>query len=186
MSSAGHYVYCGVGGSRKPGPLDVAVSTLPSLESIANAKPGYTVTGPYVDSKGNVTWVEPIKGEFDSSGKDLHSAGAKGDGGKNRMGLVLGGFMRGLKEVSKVGTYGANKYTDDGWKTLPKGVERYTDAMLRHLADEMSGETFDKDTMLHHAAHLAWNALARLCLILQEYDQSGKSHTEVWNKVFTK
>ena len=40
--------------------------------------------------------------------------------------------------------------------------------MLRHLLAEMRGEDVDPDTGLLHAAHTAWNALARLDLMLRE------------------
>lgn len=107
-------------------------------------------------------------GESDPHGKNPHESGAKLDAGKTRLGLVLGGFSRALQEVGKVGTYGANKYTDNGWLDVPSGQERYTDAMLRHWAEEAAGVPCDKDTNLAHAAHLAWNALARLELALIE------------------
>jgi len=106
--------------------------------------------------------------EKDPTGKSPNEAGAKLDAGKPRMGLVLGGFPNALVEVSKVGTFGANKYSDNGWKTVVAGKERYTDALLRHWAYEQAGEVFDKDSELLHAAHLAWNALARLEFILEE------------------
>lgn len=34
-----------------------------------------------------------------------------------------------LGEVAKVATYGAEKYTPNGWVRVPAGVQRYTDAM---------------------------------------------------------
>lgn len=106
--------------------------------------------------------------EADPNGKMPNEAGAKLDAGKNRCGLVLFGFARALQEVSKVGTYGANKYTDNGWTEVPDGERRYTDAMLRHLLREATGEECDPDTGLRHAAHAAWNALARLDLALRQ------------------
>lgn len=103
--------------------------------------------------------------ERDPNGKDPHGGGAKLDAGKNRLGLVLLGFSKALREVGKVGTYGAAKYTDNGWVDVPDGIARYTDAMLRHtLVDEPN----DPDTGLAHAAHAAWNALARLDLMLRK------------------
>ena len=106
--------------------------------------------------------------ENDPNGKDAHEAGAKLDHGKNRLGLVISGFSRALQAVGEVGTYGANKYTDNSWVQVPDGVNRYTDAMYRHLMKEASGEVYDQDTKLLHAAHAAWNALARLDLMLRE------------------
>jgi len=108
--------------------------------------------------------------EKDPTGLDAHDPGAKLDAGKNRMGLVLLAFAPALIEVSKVGTYGATKYSENGWKSVENGVPRYTDAMFRHLFAEASGELKDKDTELLHAAHAAWNALARLTFILEEND----------------
>ena len=109
--------------------------------------------------------------EKDPSGKDAHEAGAKLDAGKRRDGLVLLGFSRALAAVSAVGTYGANKYTDNGWMQVSNGVNRYTDAMLRHILSEASGELTDKDTGLLHASHAAWNALARLDLMIRESEK---------------
>lgn len=110
--------------------------------------------------------------ELDPTGKSAHEPGAKLDAGKPRLSLVLGGFPRALVEVAKVGTYGAVKYTEDGWMSVPDGVKRYTDAMLRHQFAEWVGEANDKDTGLAHAAHLAWNALARLELMLREQEEA--------------
>jgi hypothetical protein len=106
--------------------------------------------------------------ESDPSGIDQYAAGAKLDAGKNRLGLVLGAFSRALTCVGKVGTYGANKYTDNGWLSVERGQERYTDALYRHLLKEASGEECDQGTNIYHAAHSAWNALARLELIIRE------------------
>lgn len=106
--------------------------------------------------------------ELDPYGKSQHETGAKLDDGKNRLGLVLGGFANALVEVGKIGTFGAAKYTDDGWKSVPNGKARYTDAMLRHLLAEFNGERLDRDSQMLHAAHTAWNALARLSLLMEE------------------
>lgn len=107
-----------------------------------------------------------MKKEEDPNNKDPHESGAKLDAGKNRVGLVLGGFPNALLEVSKVGTGGAIKYSDNGWKTVPNGFDRYTDAMLRHHFKFEAGEFNDQDTGLSHLAHRAWNALATLELHL--------------------
>lgn len=113
--------------------------------------------------------------ESDPYGKSSNEPGAKLDAGKNRVGLVLGGFARALHAVSAVGTYGAAKYTDNGWIDVPDGERRYTDAMLRHLLREQVGEDLDPDTGLHHAAHVAWNALARLDLMIRELEEGTET-----------
>lgn len=92
--------------------------------------------------------------------------GIKYDDKKPRCGLVFGGFSRALIEVARIGTFGANKYTDNGWKGVDNGYERYTNALYRHLLAE-SDKEYDEESEMLHAAHAAWNALARLELILR-------------------
>ena len=111
--------------------------------------------------------------ERDPHGKAAHESGSKLDADKNRLGLVLGDFARALKVVGDVGTYGAKKYTEHGWVSVPNGAERYTDAMLRHYLLESVGESADKDTGILHAGHLAWNALARLDLMIRAAEQGN-------------
>ena len=113
--------------------------------------------------------------ESDPTGKDPHTPGAKLDAGKNRLSLVFDGFAHALEEVGRVGTYGARKYSDHGWVSVPNGVDRYTDAMYRHLLKEAMGVPFDPDTDLLHAAHTAWNALARLELLLRVAKEEVKA-----------
>lgn len=108
--------------------------------------------------------------ETDPTGRSAHEHGAKLDAGKPRVGLVLGGFAQALREVAMVGTFGARKYTDNGWVEVPDGIRRYTDAMLRHYLAEAAGEDFDDGSDLLHAAHVAWNALARLELMMRQED----------------
>ena len=103
---------------------------------------------------------------------ETQKTGVKYDAGKPRAGLVLGGFSLALLEVSKVGTFGAEKYTDDGWTSVPNGRSRYTDAMLRHILQDLSGEEVDAESGIAHDAHAAWNALARLELKLRALKSS--------------
>lgn len=103
--------------------------------------------------------------EFDPTGRGQHAPGSKVDGGKPRASLIFDGFANALLEVAKLGTFGAQKYSDDGWKQVPNGVQRYSDAMLRHYLYEQR-ELIDPDSGLLHAVAVAWNALARLELML--------------------
>ena len=105
--------------------------------------------------------------ECDPYGRKASTPGAKLDDGKNRMGLVVGGFARALKAVGEVGTFGAVKYSPDGWVDVPDGIARYTDAMYRHLMDEAAGEAVDQQSGLPHLSHACWNALAILELTLR-------------------
>ena len=59
--------------------------------------------------------------------------GVKLDSGKNRLGLVLGGFSHALWLVGCVGTLGVDKYTDNGWQQVKNGRNRYLDALFATL-----------------------------------------------------
>lgn len=76
-------------------------------------------------------------------------------------------FPNALREVARVSSFGASKYAWDGWKDVLDGVNRYSDGLVRHLTYEGGGEKVDPDSGHLHAAHTAWNALARLELILE-------------------
>lgn len=109
---------------------------------------------------------KPLKSmEKDPHGLDQHAPGAKLDAGKSMMSLVVMDMNLALAQVAAVATYGARKYTRGGWLHVEDGQERYTDAMLRHLLKEPD-ELCDPDTGIEHAAHVAWNALARLQLLI--------------------
>jgi hypothetical protein len=103
------------------------------------------------------------------TGRDAPAAGAKLDTGKPRVSLISGGMPRALLAVADVATFGAQKYCDGGWQHVPNGIARYTDAMQRHLLHEAIDDR-DPESGLLHAAHIAWNALARLELMLREAD----------------
>ena len=105
--------------------------------------------------RAGVSWPET-----DPTGKSASEAGSKLDAGKPRLDLVLGAFADALNAVGQVGTFGANKYTDNGWQKVDNGAERYASAMLRHYFKYKAGEAVDPDSGLPHLAHLAWNALA--------------------------
>lgn len=109
--------------------------------------------------------------EKDPNGLNQHEPGAKLDYGKIKPALVMAGFARALTEVSEVATYGAEKYSPNGWAHVPDGVERYTNAMYRHLLQEETEGAIDSETGLYHAAQAAWNALARLELMLRELEK---------------
>ena len=106
--------------------------------------------------------------EATPDGLDQHAPGAKLDAGKLRPALVLDGFANALLAVVKVGTDGAAKYTDNGWREVTNGFKRYSDAEGRHRLYRAAGETHDKLSGSLHLAHEAWNALAKLELYLME------------------
>lgn len=137
-----------------------------AFEQVVNQPPDLPTT---------LRWPEELQQvckavEADPHGLDPHQPGAKLDAGKVRMGLVMRGFARALFEVGRVGTYGAEKYSPNGWMEVENGQERYMDAAYRHLAeDELN--LVDTGTTLFHLAQAAWNLLAVLELRLREMEQ---------------
>lgn len=109
--------------------------------------------------------------------------GAKDDKQKPMPRLVLSTMARALLEVSKVATFGAEKYSPDNWLKVDNGLERYTDAKDRHRLEGAISE-YDSESGLLHAAHEAWNALAALELKLRaagavtESDWPSEDHIE--------
>lgn len=106
------------------------------------------------------------RAESDPTGRAAHEPGAKLDDGKVRADLVLDGFSLALLEVARVATYGAKKYSENGWQEVPDGVKRYRAAGDRHRLCR-KGQTHDQETSLMHLAHEAWNRLAELELALR-------------------
>lgn len=93
--------------------------------------------------------------------------GTKYDSGKLRLAEMMQDFREPLSAVCKVWEFGADKYEKSNWKKVDNAIDRYTNAMLRHLLEEEIQDC-DAESYLLHAAHVAWNALARLHFILQE------------------
>jgi hypothetical protein len=100
------------------------------------------------------------------------SKGLKYDQGKQRPELVIRGFANALKGVTRVATFGSQKYTDDGWQGVENGIKRYTDALYRHLLAHHTGEKVDAESGLPHLEHAAWNALAILELSISKQEES--------------
>jgi Domain of unknown function (DUF5664) len=121
--------------------------------------------------------------ERDPTGKAQHDLGAKLDQGKTPVyrGL-LAYFPRALAKVAELSAYGANKYAWKGWEHVPDGVNRYSDALGRHLLKEETEGPYDKEiendpnypACILHATQVAWNALARLDLMLRNMKPSRK------------
>ena len=84
----------------------------------------------------------------------------KFDGDKTKWHLLPWEIIKGIAEVM---TFGANKYTENGWKEVPRGEDRYWSALMRHRM-AMNGigqkkEYTDKDSGLPHWAHFCCNAI---------------------------
>lgn len=115
--------------------------------------------------------------------QEIKSAATRFDQGKIRMTILP--LSRSLREVMKVGEFGARKYGDLNY-TKGMSESRYLNAFFRHavLAYFWGGQDYDFDpeceqcaagncatnedpkkmlhSGLHHLAHAAWNILAWL------------------------
>lgn len=63
-----------------------------------------------------------------------------------------------IKELVKVFTAGAKKYSDNNWQKGMKWTKMIA-SLKRHLASFEESEDYDPETACHHLAHVAWNAL---------------------------
>ncbi len=104
--------------------------------------------------------------ERDPNGLSMNEPGAKADDGKLLPQLVLGDYSLALEQVTRVGTYGAKKYTPKGWKSVVNGQERYMEAAMRHWLTLSGGEQVDESGQLH-LAQICWNFLATLQLQME-------------------
>jgi hypothetical protein len=86
-------------------------------------------------------------------------AGVKLDQGKTEMSLLMQGCANAVQEVAAVLTFGAKKYTRNGWQTVDDAERRYTDALYRHMNAIHRGEKIDPESGLSHRAHVACNAM---------------------------
>ena len=120
-------------------------------------------------------WYQPqLPLEYEEE-KMPEQQGLKYDQGKSRLGEMLIDFSDSLTLVAQVWAFGADKYAKSNWKYVDNGINRYTNAMLRHLIKEgPDGTAIDDESELMHAAHVAWNALARLHLIIKRQGEKGE------------
>lgn len=83
-------------------------------------------------------------------------AGHKYDTGKTKHRLVDPVFE---ELLAKVLTAGAKEYGEYDWQKLDEPIERYTDALMRHLNAFRQGERTDAKSGFPHMAHVAANAM---------------------------
>lgn len=105
--------------------------------------------------------------ESDPTGRGPQDPGAKFDAGKAPIAQgVLQYFPRAIIAVSLVSLHGASKYSWAGWRDTPDGFNRYSNALGRHLVAEAIEGLVDARSGSLHAAHVAWNSMARLEILL--------------------
>lgn len=115
-----------------------------------------------------------MSAEKDPTGKTIGQPGCKVDAGKAP---VLQGFLhyfpRAVLAVAEISAFGVQKgYAWNSWETVENGINRYGDAEVRHLVKEAIEGPLDSQSQKLHAAHEAWNAMARLELICREEEKA--------------
>lgn len=81
----------------------------------------------------------------------------KSDEGKPMVSLVEPAYVLG---TAKILTFGAEKYGKDNWKTAKaEDIERYNDALLRHLYAYLGGEKIDPESGQPHLYHISCNVM---------------------------
>ncbi|OZI20066.1 hypothetical protein CAL26_21160 [Bordetella genomosp. 9] len=93
--------------------------------------------------------------------KQSPDLGAKHDAGKPRWSLLRFGMARALAGIVDVLTFGAFKYADHSWMTVPDGVDRYFSAMERHMNEiALHGpHARDAESGLLHIDHVNTNGM---------------------------
>ena len=115
---------------------------------------------------GHGTPLAEIKPKINAKNAEI---GAKFDGDKTRMDLLICGCAKSLEQTAKVLTFGAKKYADDNWRLVTNAKKRYTAALYRHLNAYHQGEKVDCESGLDHISH------ALCCLhFLHEFELEGK------------
>lgn len=90
--------------------------------------------------------------------------------GKVRMDLVMQDMPRAIEALARVMTWAldAKGYKESDWLHVPDAINKYSGGMHRHDNKEKRGQEFDEESGLEHAVHTAWNAMARVELILRK------------------
>lgn len=90
--------------------------------------------------------------------------------GKVRMDLVMQDMPRAIEALARVMTWAldAKGYKESDWLHVPDAINKYSGGLHRHDNKEKRGQEFDEESGLEHAIHTAWNAMARVELILRK------------------
>ena len=96
--------------------------------------------------------------------------GVKLDDAKMRWDLLPLELVEGIVETL---TYGADKYTDNGWQEVPNGYNRYKAAMFRHLVEAERGVMVDSESKIAHLKHFLTNAMFMVHLFDRRNDDKS-------------
>jgi len=102
---------------------------------------------------------------------DCMSEGLKFDTEKPKMYLLP---PKATIEVSKVLTFGAEKYDEQNWRKLDNLQNRYTGGALRHIFAHMDNEQIDLDSGISHLAHAICCLLFKLEIELENAESKEK------------
>lgn len=83
--------------------------------------------------------------------------------GKPKLSYFMRSFPKVLEAIARVKEFGANKYSDDNWRSGGKPDAEYLDSMARHLDFFLKGEVYDADSGCHHLGQAIWN----LCALME-------------------
>src|SRR6478752_9209561 len=85
-------------------------------------------------SKESIPLVKPAKEFTNDDPSKIGTGAVKYDGGKAALFRgVVQYFPRAVNAVGEISTFGASKYAWAGWEGVEDGINRYSDAMVRHL-----------------------------------------------------
>lgn len=107
----------------------------------------------------------------DSAARPVADASKEGRKiGKVRMDLVMQDMPRAIEALARVMTWALDSkgYKESDWLHVPDAINKYSGGMHRHDNKEKRGQEFDDESGLEHAIHTAWNAMARVELILRK------------------
>ncbi len=111
--------------------------------------------------------------------KELLMEGKKFDSEKPKMYLLP---PKSMVEISKVLTFGAQKYDEDNWRKLDNLQSRYSGGALRHIFAHLDGELKDEETNYSHLAHAICCLLFKLEIELEKESKKERPRESVWSQ----
>ena len=109
----------------------------------------------------------------------MSDEGRKFDSEKPKMYLLP---PKSMVEISKVLTFGAQKYDEDNWRKLDNLQNRYSGGALRHIFAHLDGELKDEETNYSHLAHAICCLLFKLEIELEKESKKERPRESVWSQ----
>lgn len=102
---------------------------------------------------------------------NIEGAGIKYDDKKPKMHLLP---PKAITEVSKVLTFGADKYDEENWRRLDNLQARYSSSALRHIFAHLDGEQLDPESGVSHIAHAICCLMFKLEVELETKEKKAR------------